>query len=506
MPDIGIGLAPKQEQQQILSQEMRQGLGILQCPYLELRTELQKIMQTNPAIEDITWNKEQVMSEALPEEHVSGSVSEQELDFVRDDGMAVLNTDDASRDELLNKFDYAPESGMVDPDAESRRQVFFERQVKQETLQDHLTSQVYTSNISSADRELVIEMLIGNIGDDGWLHRSLADIQMVTGKSEKHLLRLLKIVSTFDPIGCGGRDLRETLLYQMEKLEDSPWEEEVRKLIDLHLDDLLKGRKDVIIQSLGIDAEELPKVLAELPKLSRKPGEAFSSRVDPRIYVVPEVFVERDLSGKWVARVPDRNMPKIKISKKYQQMMEDSSLTAEVRAYARSKVEAALALQDSIDDRQNTIYKVAQAIIDVQHEVFDKKTLSVLKPLKMQTIADRVGVHNSTVSRTVGEEVDKSRPDLDFKPRYMSTPLGLIEMRRFFVAGLKTENGESTVSNASVRESIRQLVEAEDKRKPLSDQKISDLLKEQGIIVARRTVAKYRDQLHISGASERKQV
>lgn len=492
------------EQQQVLSLEMRQGLGILQCPYLELRAELQKIMQTNPAIEDITWNKEQVVSEALPEQHTSGSVSEQELDFVRDDGMASLNTDDADRDLMLSSFDYTPESGRVDPDAESRRQLFFDRQVKKETLQDHLAKQVPTSDIPDEDQQLAIEMLIGNIGDDGWLHRSLADIEMVTGKDEKHLLRLLKIISTFDPIGCGGRDLRETLLYQMEKLEDSPWEDEVQKLVDLHLDDLLKGRTDVIVKSLGIRPDELPKVLAEFPKLSRKPGEGFSPSVDPGIYVVPEVFVEKNRSGKWVARVPERNLPKIRISKKYLQMMEDPNLPAEARAYARSKVEAARALQDSMADRQDTIRKVAQAIIDVQYEVFDKKTLAVLKPLKMQTIADQVGVHNSTVSRTVGEEVDKSRPDVDFKPRYMSTPLGLIEMRKFFVAGLKTDNGEEAVSNAAVKDSIRQLVDEEDKRKPLSDQKISELLKEQGIIVARRTVAKYRDQLHIPGASERK--
>ena len=498
MSGLSLEIGAKLEQTQILSQELQQGLHILQSPILELRTILQQQMAQNPAIEDVVWKGEETMSTALPDEHASASVSSKELDFdpSTPQGMETLNADDSERDGYLQgmeNYEHTFENGSVDPDAESKRQLFFDRQVKNETLQEHLAAQVPLSDMTKEDQKIARELLIASIDDDGWFRGSLPDIEMVTNKSEEHLVGLLAKISQFDPLGCGGRTLRETLLYQMEKLDDSPWEDEVRKLIDLHLDDLLHRRNDVVIKALKIEPRELPLVLGELAKLARKPGLTFAPPVPPENFVKPEVFLTRTEKGEWKVRVPDWNLPDIRISKQFIRLLENPSSSAETKAYVREKVNAAYALRDALAERQETIRKIAQAIVDVQYGVFENKTLTALKPLTMDAIAEKVGVHNSTVSRTVNK-------------KYMATPLGVIELKKFFVGGLSTRDGEAPVSNVAVIERIRQLVEAEDRRKPLSDQKISDRLAKEGIVVARRTVAKYRDQLKIPGTTERKRV
>lgn len=496
----GMVQTQQQVQTQVLSQEMRQGLALLQRPILELRAELQAQMMSNPAIEAIDWSFERPISQEAPkeEEHKSDSVTSKDLNFDVENGkgLEALGTNDTDRDQFLSNlenYEHSSENGSYDPDAQSRRDLMFDRVVKPETLQEHLTKQVALTDLSKEDQMIIADLLIAHIEDDGWFYGSLPDIQMSTRKSEAELLALLRIVSQFDPLGCGGRDLRETLLYQMEKLDDSPWEDEVRALIDRHLDDLLKGRKAEICADLKIKPAELPKVLAELPKLARKPGLAFAAEEKSATYIEPEVFLTRTAAGKWKVRVPEHNLPEIRISKSFVKLLDDPNATSETKAYVREKIEAANALRDAIAERQETIRKIAQSIVDVQYEVFEKRSMAAVKPLTMEQVAKETDVHNSTVSRTV-------------RDKYMQTPLGVIELRKFFVAGLKSENGGEAISNVAVIEQIDKIVKEEDKSKPLSDQKIADLLKARGITVARRTVAKYRESLHIPGTAERRQV
>lgn len=493
------GLSPQQrlDQTQVLSASQQLGLSLLQKTCLELRTELQAQALLNPVIDEIVWKKEIPMSNALPQEHMSAELSSKPLDLSQEkwDEMRSLNTDDSDRDQFfqnLDNYEHSSENGSYDSDAAEKRQLIFDRQVKEETLPEHLLSQVPLADLSPED-QAICETLIPSINDEGIFDRSLADIQMVTGKSEKHLLRLLKVISTFDPIGCGGRNLRETLLYQMSKLDDSPWEDEVRKLIDCHLDDLIKGKKKEICADLGIELDQFPLVIGELRKLSRKPGLGFSPSVSPDIYIEPEVFLERTKSGKWKVRVPERNVPDIRVSPFYLKRAANPNITPEEKKFLAEKFAAVETLRDAIADRQETIRKIAQTIVDHQHEVFDKMDKSALKPLTQEEVAQIVDLHNSTVSRTVCN-------------KYMSTPLGSIELRKFFVSGVKTADGESTVSVVSVMEQIRKIIENEDKKHPLSDQKISDELSQKGIQCARRTVVKYRESMHIPNASGRKQV
>ncbi len=489
-------LLPRQTQTQTLSPKMQQGLAILQRPITELRAELQRQMSLNPAIESIEWRAEVPMSAALPEAHVSGSVSEKELEFnpSTPQGIETLSTDDSDRDQFLKNmenFEPSSENGAVDPDAQTRRQAFFDRQVKTETLQDHLLAQIPLSDIKTEDRRLA-ETLVYNINDDGYFTGSIPDIQMTSGMvTEVHVLTILAQIGRFDPLGCGGRNLRECLLMQMEKLDDSPWEDEVRALVDRHIPDLMAKRMEPILKDLKIDATDFPNVLAELRKLTRHPGRGFQPREDLSIYIEPEVYVVQTASGAWKVRVPEGYLPKVVISRDYRRMQNDRRLDAEARSYARKSVDEAESLLDSMAERQETIRRIAQAIVNEQSRAFDARSLSALRPLTMDQVAEATGLHSSTVSRAVNG-------------KYMATPMGIIEMRKFFLRGVATEGGDEEVAKTAVMNRIRSIIEGEDPAKPLSDQSIVEILKKEHVVVARRTVAKYREALKIPGTRERR--
>ena len=496
MSTLGIGLSPSQEtrqrleQTQTLTQTQQLGLNLLQKPILELRAEINAQFEQNPVIEEVVWDKEIPFSRSLSQDHQKGTLSEQPLDLSKKNS---LDVDDADRDRYLQNlenYEHSSENGSYDPDAAEKRQLFFDRQVKKETLREHLTQQLRLSDLSKKDLE-ICTLLISSINDDGIFDGSLRDIEMVTQKGEKELVKLLKFISTLDPLGCGGRDLRETLLYQMEKLDDSPWEDEVRKLIDCHWQDLMKQQTGKICAGLGITPSEFPKVLAELRKLSRKPGSGFSPSPSPEIYIEPEAYLKRLKNGEWKVFVPERNLPDIRISPRYIKMLESPQTPTEVKQLLREKIAAAEALRDALADRQETIRKITQTIVDRQRDFFDTNDRAKLKPLTQEEVAKSVEMHNSTVSRTVNK-------------KYLRTPFGIVELGSLFVSGLSSTTGGETISNVAVMEKIRKLIENEDKKKPLSDQKLSDLLEKDGIQCARRTVAKYRESLKIPGTAKRK--
>ena len=495
MAGTGYSLAQSMRLGQTMAPQMRQSLKMLQMTSVELRTELQQQLELNPVIEDIRDPMERQMSVELPQEHAGGAVTERELDFTPggEAAQATLGTDDGYRDYFLGNL----QSASGDEEAQSKRQHLFDSLVRTESLQEHLMAQVPTSDISPKDRELATALIAG-INDDGYFAGSIPDIQMVTRTSEEHVLRVLAEIQKFDPLGCGARNLRECLLAQMEKLDDSPWEDEVRALIEHHLPDIAARQERAICQALGLEPDEYRKALAELRSLDPKPGRSLrppniEKAVDidrQRDFVRPEVFAVPHGQKGWRARVTSRDLPEIRISKRYLEMLEDPSCTPEVRSYIRERIRAAEALRDAVANRQDTIRNIAQAIIDAQPAVFEQRTMDALKPLTMQQVADKVGVHGTTVSRTV-------------RNKYMATPFGLVEMRKFFTSGLATESGEA-VSNTAVQQTIREMIEGEDAANPLSDDRIAGILKGRGITIARRTVAKYRGMLGIPGAMERK--
>lgn len=496
MSDIGLQYSANQrlEQKQVLSHQMQQSLRMLEMTSLELSAELRRQIATNPVIDDVVSRVERPMSSVLPEEHTDSTTTDRELDFTPsgEAAQSTLSTDDGYRDYFLNNL----QSSSGDEEEQSRRQRMFDAQVKHETLQEHLISQIPFSEISPEDRPLA-EILIGNIADHGYFTGSIPDIQMVTSASEEKILSILLEIQKFDPIGCGARTLRECLLSQMEKLNDSPWEDEVYKLIDKHLDDLAAHRESYLCQILKVSPDELAKIKKEILSLDPKPGLnpssgyefISSSRENKGDYVKPEIYVFKDDNGNWTINVDSRDVPDIRISSRYLKILEDPSAKPEAKAYIRDKIRAAEALKESLERRQSTIKNIAEAIIAAQPDFFVKGK-EALRPLTMQQIADKTGVHNTTVSRTV-------------KNKYISTPHGVVNLGDFFTTGVATEAG-TMVSNVSVQNRLRLLIEQEDKTQPYSDEKLVELLKNEGIVIARRTISKYRQAMGIAGTNARR--
>lgn len=456
-----------QSQSMVLAPRMLRGLDMLAMSLPELRAELNRELETNPVIEDVerTLEKDTVSQK---EREAADRERFQEDDYPEDDS--------------------APDSFYeADAEAMDRRRSFLESRTTEETLEEHLLSQIATSEIDEAYFQLA-EILIGELNDDGYFSGSIPDLVMVTGESEEKIREVLGVIMTFDPPGCGATTLEECLLAQIDKLDSSPYQDEVRELLENRLlKDVAEGRLANVEKALGISHERYADVLSALRTLDPRPARAYSRSGKGVNYVNPEVHAVKTVNG-WEARVDARSLPEIRISPRYLKMLEDPATDAETKEYIRAKIASVKELKDAIAKREETVTDIAQAIFDAQSGFFEKG-LKGLRPLTMQEIADVVGVHAATVSRTVND-------------KYVSTPRGTIELRRFFVSGFATADG-GVVSKDAVYDALKEIVGSEDRSKPFSDDKISELLKARGYSVARRTVAKYRAVLGIPGASER---
>ncbi len=454
-------LSQTQSQRQILAPQMRQGIKMLAMSLPELRSELIAEMAKNPVIDDIEPTLEKT------------TVSERERQLAEDERVSDYPEDDDIREAAYMDGIARGKNGS-DPDAMARREKFFENQVREETLEQHLVGQLPASDIEEADYPLA-EMLIGELNDDGLFVGSLPDIVMVSGEPESKVRSLLAQIRELDPPGCGATTLEECLSAQLDKIDDPALRARVAQLI---------GKLEAVAAGQVEDAE----ALVALRTLDPRPGRAYRHDVRGTEYVNPEVHAVRCADG-WVARVDARSLPEIRISSKYVTMLEDPETTAETKAYIRERIAAANALVDAVAHRRDTIAAIAQEIFDRQPGFFEQG-LKGLKPLTMQEVADKLGIHYTTVSRTVNG-------------KYASTPKGVIELRRFFSQGIVTDSGEAVVKDR-VLDRLRAMVEAEDKAHPLSDEKLSDMLKGEGFPVARRTVAKYRGLAGIPGTSARR--
>lgn len=458
----------KQTMTMTLAPQQRQSLHMLQLSLPDLRAELYGEMAQNPVIEDIEQTIESSTT-SQKEEEAAEIERGYDSDYTEDD-------------------DIPGTAYTADADALERRQRFFDSQTKSETLEEHLSNQLEMSDIAPEDLPLA-ETLIGELDADGRFVGSIPDIVMVTGESEAKIRSVLASIMQLDPPGCGATNLQECLLAQLDKLDGSPYQEEVRELLERgHLNDIAEGRIAAVERDLGMSHERYADVLEALRTLEPRPGRAFVSAGKSVAYVNPEVHAV-NVNGEWKARVDDRSLPEIRISKRYLKMLEDPNTSKETKAYIRERIAAAESVAEAVERRQDTISSIAQAILDAQPGFFEKG-LKGLRPLTMQEIADKVKVHHTTVSRTV-------------RDKYISTPKGTVELRKFFSQGITTAEGEQ-VAKSDVLDRLSAIVEGEDKSRPLSDEAISEMLKKEGFPVARRTVAKYRATLGIPGTSERR--
>lgn len=470
-----------QQQRQImtLAPQLRQSLDMLQMPVLELRASILKEMEQNPTIDGIDDPNEILISDEQPEV-AETHVADEPLDADPDID-TILRQDDEWRDYFMKGMENAANND----EADEKRQYILDSITTKISLQEHLLEQLTLLELTESEREMAA-LLIGNIGKDGYFVGSIPDLVMISGMREDDVLRLLTVVQSFDPPGVGATSLRECLLVQLDMVEDSPWEDEARLLIDKYLPKLASHDEKFLCSALGLDNDELQHVIRLIRSFNPRPGLQFES--DDTEYVEPEVFVVRK-EGKFIATVDGRQLPFIRISKQYRRLLEDKSVSAETKSYVRERIRAGAFLIRSIHQRQETIRKIAQEIVDAQSN-FLLNGIKDLQPMTMAEVADKVGVHETTVSRTVAN-------------KYMRTPVGVFELKYFFTPGLKTESGE-TISNKSVQDIIYNLVSQEDPSAPLSDQAIEAVLKEQGVIVARRTISKYRGILRIPPSHRRR--
>ncbi len=354
------------------------------------------------------------------------------------------------------------------------------------TLQDHLLEQLSLAGLDAPDRA-VAEILIGSINDDGYLQLDTGSlIQTAPEFPQERFEKILSVIQGFDPAGVGARDLKECLLIQLRAAgkETAPEFE----IVQNHLDRIGAHQYKQIAHEMGLPAEKIQQLAGTIAALDPKPGRNFSG--DRTEFIIPEITVEKK-AGVWSVTRNRTPYPRLFVSQKYLDLLQDKTVPPETRKYIRNKIAQSRFFIRSIDQRQETIYRIAVEIVNEQKD-FLEEGVSALKPLTMKHIAGKLGVHETTVGRACAG-------------KYIATPQGTFEFKYFFPAGIPLADG-SLLSNTAIKDALASIVRSESRRRPLSDQRITDELARQGIYIARRTVAKYRDQLNILPARLRRQI
>ncbi len=453
--------------QQILAPQLQQSLLILQTPLLELRNLVQQEMETNPVLEEL--------SDEPSVDGPNGAEPSADNNF-KEEFEKLASLDEEWRDYMAQSASYSSDGFRGSQEAQDKRQFFFDSIAVQETLQQNLVSQLNQTALNADDRKTA-ELVIGNIDDNGFLQSTPEEMALGSGIPKEDFEKMLVLIQGFYPPGVGARDLRECLLIQLQREGRESGIE--YKIVSEHMEDLGKRRFPEIARRMGVSVEEVQAAASNIARLNPRPGQVFAAA--PQNYVLPDVTVEK-VDGDYQIILNNEQIPHLRISNTYKDIIAQDSNGSEVKDYIRDKIRSGKFLIRSIHQRQQTISNIAHQIVSRQRDFFEHGP-SHLKPMTMGEIADVVGVHETTVSRAVSG-------------KYMATPQGIFEMKYFFTPGYQTATGES-MSNTSVKEAILDLVKHEDGNSPLSDQEIVEILSERGIPIARRTVAKYRTELNI---------
>lgn len=351
------------------------------------------------------------------------------------------------------------------------------------TLQEHLTKQLHLLAESSNEREIG-EEIIGNINDNGYLSCTVEDIAKSTESILTKVEKVLSLIQTFDPIGVGARNLRECLLLQMKaKGKENSL---VGKIVGKYLPYLKDKRFNYIAKKLKLPVEKIKEAMKEIAQLEPKPGRSFNAERTVRL--IPDAILRKD-KERYEVVFNDWELPRITINDKYKRMIKQKDTPQDAKEYLKERLKAARMLINAVNRRKETIQRVAEEIVRVQKDFLDNGE-SGFKPMTLERIAKRIGKHKSTISRTLTN-------------KYLETPYGIFELRHFLTSGIKQKDGE-LLSSKAIKSKIKDLTAKENKENPLSDQKITDLFKKDGISISRRTIAKYRTQLKILSSKSRK--
>lgn len=466
------GLYQTQTQKLAIGPQMQQSLQILQAPTLELRQIIQQEVEINPVLE--LEAPEVSLEDAVPDDPDDRDREHDELDMM------------SQMDEEWREYwaQSRMQTNSRSAEDQERWQFLMDSIVAPTTLQEHLVTQLRTAEVADPILTKNVEFLIGSLDDRGFLNTSVEELSLSHGIPIDPLHEAKALLMSFDPVGVGSDDLRECLIVQLERLGKK--HSLAHRLVEQHLDDLANKRYPILARKLGVPLEQVSRAADFISTLDPRPASRFTASTNT--YVSPDIIVERQ-GGDWVPVMNNDDLPQLRLSNAYKDLLGQSSSSGEVRNYIRDKIRSGKFLIRSIHQRQQTIQKIAVQILAHQREFLEKGT-SFLRPLNMAQVADEVGVHETTVSRAISG-------------KYMATPHGVYELKFFFSHGVKTDSGED-LSNTSVKNAIADLIKTETKSKPLSDDKLAKLLDKQGIKVARRTVAKYREALSILPSHLRK--
>jgi RNA polymerase sigma-54 factor len=474
----------KLSQHLTLTPQLQQSIRLLQLSTVELNQELERYLAENPLLERADLAPDEAPAPAPPNGNApeaQAAESQEPQEPTREEPQSL--EDQGFADEHLG----TPSSRRDDDDRED----FTQYAAAEPTLQEHLLQQVSLTGLTGRDKHLAA-MIIGHLDEDGYFKSELEEVresaaEVLPDLEIEEVSTALKHVQNMEPAGVGARDAAECLELQLRALPAStPHLEAALTLVTRHLDVLAARDFNRLKRVLGIDEDELREVRALVLSLDPKPGRAFGTG-DVR-YIVPDVVV-RKTGGRWIATLNRDAMPRLRINKLYADILQATRENG--GKHLSGQLQEARWLIKNVQQRFDTILRVTQAIVDRQRNFFEHGEVA-MRPLVLREIAESVGLHESTISRVTTQ-------------KYMLTPRGIFELKYFFGSHVSTDTG-GACSATAIRALIKQLVAAEDGRKPLSDHRISDILAQQGIQVARRTVAKYREAMHIQPANLRKSI
>lgn len=488
MASPGFQQVQRLSQTQVLAPQLRQSLKILQVPAMELRTAILEELQSNPALEELAMDGVSIEEETGKPVEVNedgepvpeANESKESLEF--SDDFSILRKLDDSWADLMHQ-----EAGEFDftSDDAKRRQHFFDSVTGETTAYEDLMEQ---ARLQENDPEILraLEFLIGSLDDRGFLTANPSEIALLANLPLRKVQDAARLLKSLDPPGIGAENVQECLLIQLRGNRRGGGL--AAQIIERHWELLLRRRIPDIARKTGVATEEVQRAVATIARLDPAPGRRFGE--DTNRVVEADVTVYEDEHGEWIIELNNDYIPRLRVSPAYKEMLAKGLLKGKDREYLQEKFRSGKFLINSIEQRQQTIERITREIIHFQRDFFVHGS-SQLRPLTMNQVAERVGVHETTVSRAIAN-------------KYIQTPHGVFEMKYFFTPGYQGQDGQS-LSNTSVKERIAKIIDSEPPPKPFSDQKIVEILAEEGVQIARRTVAKYREELGILPTNLRRQ-
>jgi RNA polymerase sigma-54 factor len=467
-------------------------IKLLEIPTLQLEQRIKKELEENPVLEEGAEERNTGDQEGLEEE--IGKEKENDQDHEE------FSLEDYLNDEDIPSYRLATKNYSKD---DRREDIPFSGGM---SFHEHLEAQLGLQDLNE-EQELLAQYLLGNIDEDGYLRRKLTAIvddlafSMNITTNEDELHEILKVIQDFDPIGVGSRDLQECLLIQIEaKNQSIPEIALARKILKYYFNEFTKKHYEKIVTRLNISEEELKSALEEILRLNPKPGSSFSDPQNKSVqHIIPDFILDSN-DGELQLSLNARNVPDLRISQTYSEMLQSYSASKnnatreqkDAITFVKQKLDSAKWFIDAIRQRQNTLMLTMNAIINYQHEYFIEGDDKLLKPMILKDIADITGLDISTISRVANS-------------KYIQTHFGIFPLKYFFSEGLQTDSGEE-VSTREIKKILEECIAGEEKRKPLTDERLAEILQEKGYQIARRTVAKYREQLNIPVARLRKEL